>query len=53
MLGELRLAPFLFGFVFRSMADMNNMNTQKSGKDKYLKFWDYKRLLRVRGIEDI
>lgn len=53
MLGELRLAPFLFGFVFRSMADMNNMNTQKSGKDKYLKFWEYKRLLRVRGIEDI
>ena len=35
------------------MADMNNMNTQKSGKDKYLKFWEYKRLLRVRGIEDI
>ena len=35
------------------MADMNNMNTQKTGKDKYLKFWEYKRLLRVRGIEDI
>jgi yfa len=29
------------------------MNTQISGMKKYLKFWEYKRLLRVRGIEDL
>ncbi|ENS7229962.1 hypothetical protein DEE32_12130, partial [Neisseria gonorrhoeae] len=32
---------------------MNTMNTQISGMKKYLKFWEYKRLLRVRGIEDL
>ena len=47
------VGPFFVWINFRSMADMNNMNTQKPGKDKYLKFWEYKRLLRVRGIEDI